>query len=1199
MTGRSLKVNLVANTLQFKTAMTQTSNQMKLINSEFKSVAAETDKYGNKLDQTAAKKKQLSGIIEQYKSRITAIKNEQKHWTAELRKGNITETEHAKKQQELAVRLNNTESQMKRYEGQLKRINATGKETSRTYADFDRQFRKVGETLRSAGIQAGITAGIGFMAMKRALSDVAGEAISFESGLSKVKAVSGATTAEMKEMKSQAMDLGAKTSFSAQQAAEGMEKLALAGWKSAEIMAAMPGMLDLAAAGALELSEAADITSDVMSAFGMSADKAGHAADVFAYAQANANTNVSMMGEAMTYLAPVANALGWELEESAAAVMKLADSGVKGSMAGQAFGTSLSRLAKPTKAMNKEMKRLDMSFFDAQGNIKPMPDLMKEVEKGTKGMTNEQKSSTLSILFGAEAYKHWAILLESGSEELARTTEELKNADGAAADMAETMLDNAHGAIVRMESAISGLKIQLGDKLLPVISEAADFVSDLATKLGEMDEETLNTIAQTALLVTAVLGVTTVVSGLVAGLGAFMMVAGPVGLAIAGGTLLLGGLAAALYKSSLDTKRLAEEQAKAKSDAISYGEGLSEGTLKGVKGYTDLYEGAKIKMLDLKTMTGKEADATVEEVRKSFAEMGNVVVAELEQQKDKLTKAMNEVLGAAGDAGAQKADELTTSVIANIDEDIAKLQNAQKKIDEVLSKYGNDMSKMPKHVRREFNEALSVVESGTEAFAQTQGEMRAIQSRIAAQDGAIMADQAQGFIKNVNDTYRDGIVAINDYRNDKTELFDQALAHDRLSVEEHALLMQGVDAKTNEMLAEVATERALGLNLLSDNLEKRGELIDLATGEEFKKKEEWMSTANGYMYKQEESEAEYRERWLAHNAEVVDGALGFSEQALKVSSDFSKEFLIGLGLTEEQAISKSEELTSGVLKELSSRTDEANKAGQDKGDAVAKGLDSKKGNVEGSADSLSLGAKYKLESTTDGGGGAKAGNMFVDGIDSQKGNANKVAINVAESGKRGLGSVSTTSTGMDFVSGFRNSIASGSVWNVAWNLGKSALRALKKSIDSNSPSEETGKLGDDFGDGFTLSILKNKKQSINAAAMVGKESVEALNKEVKGFKQSFGAIALAVEGNKQTLKVEHTLDKKFDEFASMFKSMNETNSNESSLQKLLEAMLRQNDLIMQLLQKDNTATLAFENVYQPIKKRLAEDQYGLRKGRNR
>ena len=294
--------------------------------------------------------------------------------------------------------------------------------------------------LKSALAGIGVTVGIGQLA-----KSIVGIGVGFDSQMAKVRAVSGATDDQFKQLSDTARQLAKDTKFTLIEAGEGMEYLALAGWKTDAIIAAMPGMLNLAAAGALDLGRAADITSDTMQAFGLASDQATHAADVYAYAQANANTSVEQMGEAMKYLAPIANALGWKLEESSAAMMTVADAGIKGSMGGQAFATSLARLAKPTKPMAKAMDKLGMSFFDAKGNMKTLPQVVGEVEKATKKMTQEQRSSLLTTLFGAQAYKHWAVLLEKGSGELQRMTTELENADGAAARMAETMMDNLGG----------------------------------------------------------------------------------------------------------------------------------------------------------------------------------------------------------------------------------------------------------------------------------------------------------------------------------------------------------------------------------------------------------------------------------------------------------------------------------------------------------------------------------------------------------------------------------------------------------------------------------------------------------------------------------------------------------------------------------------------------------------------------------
>ncbi len=316
----------------------------------------------------------------------------------------------------------------------------------------------------------------------------------FDEQMSKVAAVTGATGKEFEALRNQAKELGATTQFSASEAASGMEFLARAGFKTKDIMSAMPGMLNLAAAGALDLGRAADITSNIMSGFGIKASEAGHVADVLAYASANANTNVEQLGEAMVYLAPVAQTMGWSLHESTAAVMALSDAGIQGAQAGAAFSTSLQRLAKPTGDMKKAMSELGLSFFDSQGKMKPLPAIIQELEEKTKGMTDQQKAALLTTLFGAEAYKHWSVLLERGSDSLDEMTKSLEQSDGTSAKMAKTMNDNLIGSFRSLMSALEGLAIAFSDVMAPAIRKAADFLTDLTRKFTGLDEGTKKVI---------------------------------------------------------------------------------------------------------------------------------------------------------------------------------------------------------------------------------------------------------------------------------------------------------------------------------------------------------------------------------------------------------------------------------------------------------------------------------------------------------------------------------------------------------------------------------------------------------------------------------------------------------------------------------------------------------------------------------
>ncbi|HFR4151498.1 TPA: phage tail tape measure protein [Bacillus cereus] len=355
-------------------------------------------------------------------------------------------------------------------------LNRAEQHGQRTTGILNRGFSSVGRMAGSMGAAVGTSAiaigGMAGMALGAgaALVGIVSAGANFEQIMSKVAAVSGASGSEMKQLEAQAKELGATTQFSATQAGEGMMYLAQAGFKTGDIMKAMPGMLDLAAAGALDLGTAADIASNIMSGFGLSADKATHTADVLALAASNSNTNVTQMGEAMKYAAGTAHTVGFSMEETSAAIMTMANSGLQGSVAGQAFATSLGRLAKPTKEMRKVMDELNLSFFDQQGKIKPLPTIIKELEDKTGSMTNQQKSATLTTLFGAEAYKNWAALMQEGSEKLEKNTKALEKADGAAAKMAKTMNDNLKGKWIEFTSALEGLAITIFTLIAPALA---------------------------------------------------------------------------------------------------------------------------------------------------------------------------------------------------------------------------------------------------------------------------------------------------------------------------------------------------------------------------------------------------------------------------------------------------------------------------------------------------------------------------------------------------------------------------------------------------------------------------------------------------------------------------------------------------------------------------------------------------------
>ena len=249
----------------------------------------------------------------------------------------------------------------------------------------------------------------------------------FEAQMSRVQAISGATAEELERLKDQAVDLGAETAFSARETAEGMENLASAGFSVSEIMAAMPGMLDLAASSGEDLAASADIAASTLRGFGLEASEAGHVADVLAKNAADTNAAVSDTGEAMKYVAPLAHAAGISLEETAAAIGIMADNGIKGSQAGTTLRGALSRLSKPTDDMQQAMDELGISFYDSEGKMLSLSEQIAMLKKATEGLTDEQRNNYLVTLYGQESLSGMLALLNTTDGKLEEMTQSYMN----------------------------------------------------------------------------------------------------------------------------------------------------------------------------------------------------------------------------------------------------------------------------------------------------------------------------------------------------------------------------------------------------------------------------------------------------------------------------------------------------------------------------------------------------------------------------------------------------------------------------------------------------------------------------------------------------------------------------------------------------------------------------------------------------
>ena len=350
--------------------------------------------------------------------------------------------------------------------------------------------------LDSTGVESGlsrlqgtITKGIAAIGIGKLFSEAIKTGMDFEAQMSRVKAISGATGEEFAKLKEQAKQLGADTAFSATEAAEGMENLASAGFSTSEIIAAMPGMLDLAASSGEDLASSADIAASTLRGFGLEASSAGHVADVLAKNAAATNAAVADTGEAMKYVAPVAKSMGIEFEETAAAIGIMADAGIKGSQAGTTLRGALSRIAKPTKAMQETMDSLGLSFYDSNGKMKSLADITEMLETKMSGLTDEQKNQALVTLFGQESLSGMMALMDRGSGEVRKLTDEYKNCDGSAKDMAKTMQDNLSGAVEEFGGSVESLGIEIFENIEGPLKKA---VRSGTTELNKLTKAVKN-----------------------------------------------------------------------------------------------------------------------------------------------------------------------------------------------------------------------------------------------------------------------------------------------------------------------------------------------------------------------------------------------------------------------------------------------------------------------------------------------------------------------------------------------------------------------------------------------------------------------------------------------------------------------------------------------------------------------------------
>ncbi|EGQ0302281.1 phage tail tape measure protein [Staphylococcus pseudintermedius] len=521
------------------------NRQMRMVSREMSANLSQFGRYDKSLEKSRLKVDGLTKRQQLQTQKVKELKAQYNRLSAETGENSAKTQAAASKYNEAYAKLNLYErelqeatNEMKRMETQQRALNTSMGKLGAKLSSWGPKLQEIGRNMQSIGrsmslyVTAPVVAGFGAAVKK---------SIDFDDSMRKVKATSGATSGEFQQLRDKALEMGAKTKFSASQSAEALNYMALAGWDTKEMMTGIDGVMQLAAASGEGLGSVSDIVTDSLTAFGLKAKDSGHFADVLAQASSKANTDVRGLGEAFKYAAPVAGALGYTVEDTSIAIGLMSNAGIKGEKAGTALRTMFSNLAKPTKAMKNQMDELGISITDSQGNMLPMRDVMDQLRGKFKGLSKDQQASAAATIFGKEAMSGALAVINASDEDYKKLTKSIDNSAGASKRMADEMEGGIGGSIRRMKSAIESLAISIGDVLAPYIKRLAEWVANAATKLNEMPKGTQKVVVGLGLVAAAIGPLLVTLGVMVSTIGASFKVLGPLFKVIGKLTLLTRG----------------------------------------------------------------------------------------------------------------------------------------------------------------------------------------------------------------------------------------------------------------------------------------------------------------------------------------------------------------------------------------------------------------------------------------------------------------------------------------------------------------------------------------------------------------------------------------------------------------------------------------------------------------------------------
>lgn len=507
---RGITVEIGGDTTKLQTALKGVNTEIRNTQSQLKDVEKLLKLDPGNTELIAQKHRLLAQAVSETREKLETLKTAQQQADEALRNGMISQDQYDALQREIIEkeqRLRSLEEQANQSATALQKIGATGE-----------KLQTVGNKISSVGQKllpvTGVVTGLGTAAVKTAAD--------FDSAMSRVAAVSGATGSDFDSLRDKAREMGAKTKFSATEAADAMNYMAMAGWKTEDMLSGIEGVMYLAAASGEDLATTSDIVTDALTAFGLTAADSGHFADVLAAASSNANTNVSMMGETFKYCAPVAGALGFSVEDTAEAIGLMGNAGIKASQAGTSMRSIMTNLTGDVKLSGAAIGDVTIATTNADGSMRSLSAILADCRGAFAGMTEAEKANNAETLVGKNAMSGFLALMNAAPEDIEKVSGAVNNCKDAAKNMADTMQDNLEGQLTILKSQLQELAISFGDLLMPAVRSIVSGLQGMVDVLNAMPDGVKRVIMIVALLAAALGPVLIIIGKTLSAIGTIM-----------------------------------------------------------------------------------------------------------------------------------------------------------------------------------------------------------------------------------------------------------------------------------------------------------------------------------------------------------------------------------------------------------------------------------------------------------------------------------------------------------------------------------------------------------------------------------------------------------------------------------------------------------------------------------------------------